>query len=190
MSFKTYKGTEFNYNNPTKEMIDIDDIVLSLSRINRFVGHSSRAYSVAEHSINCYIMAEKLGYSTREQLLVLVHDFTEAYVNDCPSPLKKLLPEFEVIERNVELAIYDYIGIDVITLEEHMKVKSIDLTMLAIEMRDLTRHDWKDFVYDISHLDMIEDKEFDIRNSKFGETALQSILKGLYNNLVDDLKKQ
>ncbi|MFZ7763747.1 HD domain-containing protein [Bacillus licheniformis] len=94
MSLVTYKGIKFIYPNPTPEMIDIDDIVQSLTRINRFVGHSKRAYSVAEHSIYCYEMAKKLGYSNRECLLTLIHDFTEAYVGDCPAPLKELLPKF------------------------------------------------------------------------------------------------
>ncbi|MGV4321343.1 YfbR-like 5'-deoxynucleotidase [Bacillus mojavensis] len=148
MPLVTYSGIEFNHLAPTKEMINIDDIVTALHRLNRFVGHSSRAYNVAEHSFNCFKMAELLGYSDREKFLTLIHDFTEAYVGDCPTPLKMLLPDFSVIEKKVELAIYDYIDISPPTEEEEAKIKVVDLTMLAIEMRDLTHHDWLEFTKD------------------------------------------
>ncbi len=65
MSLVTYRGTKFNYENPTPEMIDVFDILRSLPRLNRFVGHSKRAYSVGEHSLLCYQMADKLGRERR-----------------------------------------------------------------------------------------------------------------------------
>ena len=136
----TYTGKKFDYNNITKDSIDVKDIAHSLSHLNRFVGHSSRPYSVAEHILWCLHMSQKLGHSTRMQLLTLIHDFEEAYTGDCPTPLKVLLPEFKTIAKKVENAIYEHIGIEPPTEEEKHLIKQIDLTMLAIEMRDLTLH--------------------------------------------------
>lgn len=174
MHIKTYQGIAFDYTNPTKEMINETDIIYALSRINRFVGHSKRAYSVAEHSILCLNMANHLGYTDREKFLVLIHDFTEAYVGDCPAPLKRMLPEFSFIEEKVENAIYEYLGIEPPTAEEYEKIKVIDLTALVVEMRDLTDHDYTEF-YDRIDMDLInrycisvdESDEKGIRNGLF-----------------------
>ena len=162
---KTFSGKKFDYINPTVDMIDIEDIATSLSRTNRFVGHSSRPYSVAEHSIRCLAMATDLNYTFREQLLVLMHDFTEAYVGDCPTPLKKLLPEFRGIEEKVEHLLYEYVDIEPPTAEEYMKIKSIDLTMLAIEMKYLTSHDWTDFIYPMTHKQFLDDEDYVLDNN-------------------------
>jgi uncharacterized protein len=188
LSIVTYEGTVFDYLNPTSEMININDIIRALPRLNRFVGHSSRAYSVGEHTFLCLVMAQKLGYSPREQLLVFVHDFTEAYVGDCPAPLKKLLPDFSVIESKVEHAIYEYIGIEPPTAEEKVKIKSIDLTMLAIEMRDLTLHKWDDFIYEITHLDMLSEPELFLNQNDVSEELIRTLLHELYYQLVEQVK--
>lgn len=143
MSFiRTYTGKAFDFNNISAENINVEDIFISLPRLNRYLGHTSRAYSVGEHTIHCLTMAKKLNYTTRELLLTLIHDFTEAYVGDCPAPLKALLPEFSVIEEKVELAICEHLEIEPPTEEEKFKVKQIDLTMLIIEMKYITVHDY------------------------------------------------
>lgn len=160
----TYTGKVFDYNNITKDSIDIKDIAHSLSHLNRFVGHSSRPYSVAEHSLWCAYMAEKLGYSKRLRLLTLIHDFEEAYTGDCPTPLKQLLPEFSVIAKKVENAIYEHIGIEPPTPEEKHLIKRIDLTMLAIEMRDLTLHAYHEFVDDNTYMDFFNSPTFDLND--------------------------
>lgn len=189
MSLVTYEGTAFNYLKPTKEMVSITDILRSLPRLNRFVGHSSRAYSVGEHTFFCLVMAEKLGYSPREQLLTFVHDFTEAYVGDCPAPLKRLIPDYSVIEGWVEEAIYEYIGIEPPTEEEYLKIKRIDMTMLVIEMRELTVHEWKSFINDYTYLEMLEDDEFKLVEVNFSESILNRMLHELYRTLTKLVKE-
>jgi hypothetical protein len=96
------------------------------------------------------MMAKKLGYSIREQLLVFIHDFTEAYCGDVNTDLKNLLPEYKRIEKEVELAVYGYLGINPPTEEEKFKIKVVDYTMLVVEMRDITCH---------NHLRKIEELE-------------------------------
>ncbi|MFQ3543677.1 hypothetical protein Q7A53_06295 [Halobacillus rhizosphaerae] len=152
----TFSGRKFDYFDIKKESIHIDDIFRALPRLNRFVGHSSRAYSVGEHSINCVFMAEALGYSPREQFLVFMHDFVEVYMCDCPSPLKNLLPDFVKIEEQVEAVIYEYFNIEPPTQEEKAKIKKVDWTMLVIEMRDLTMHEHESFINDNTHVEILE----------------------------------
>jgi uncharacterized protein len=188
MSIVTYEGTVFDYINPTKEMININDILRSLPRLNRFVGHSSRAYSVGEHTFMCLVMAQKLDYSPREQLLTFVHDFTEAYVGDCPAPLKRMIPDFSVIEKRVEHAIYEYIGIEPPDEFEKALIKAIDLTMLAIEMRDLTVHDWKSFANDSTYTTMIDEPEFFLNQNEVSEDMIRELLEGLYFQLLHEVK--
>ena len=186
----TYTGKQIDYNNITKEMIDIRDIIHTLPRLNRFVGHSSRAYSVGEHTIYCFLMSQKLGYTIREQFLTFIHDMTETYVGDCPTPLKRLLPNFEGIESNIEKAICDYFEIEPPTEEEHKKVKRIDTTMLVIEMRDLTLHEHKNFINDSVYEEILNDKYFELSKNNVPETLIAGMLQSNFNNLINLVKSK
>jgi len=182
----TYTGKKFDYLNITPDSVDIYDIIHALPRINRFVGHSCRPYSVGEHTIYCYTMAKELGYTPRQQLVTFLHDFTEAYVGDCPSPLKKLLPFFEEIEHEVEKAIYQKLNIPMPTEEEYELIKKVDLTMLVIEMRDLTLHDHEEFINNFIYQDMLKNPNF-VLNKKlfFKEKDIQFLLKMIFNTLME-----
>jgi uncharacterized protein len=184
MSLVTYTGTKFDYLNPKPEMIDIDDIFRSLPRLNRFVGHSTRSYSVGEHTIYCLMMAEKLGYTIREQLLTFMHDFEEAYTGDCPAPLKRLIPDFSAIASGVEDAIYEHFGIEPPTDEEYVKIKRIDLTMLVLEMRDLTVHEFENFINEGTYTQFLEDDDFNIYNNHLSEQALRYALHESFKTLM------
>lgn len=183
----TYTGEKFDYLNITPDSVDIYDIIHALPRINRFVGHSIRPYSVGEHTIYCYEMAKKLGYTPRQQLVTFLHDFTEAYVGDCPSPLKELLPFFKEIEYEVEKAIYQKLNIPMPTEEEYELIKKVDLTMLVIEMRDLTLHNHEEFISDRIYTNMLDDKEFKLSPKiHFTEKSIQHILKMIFRKLMND----
>jgi hypothetical protein len=73
--------------------VRIGDIAHSLAMQCRYGGHSSRFYSVAEHSV----LVSKI-VPPEFALLGLLHDATEAYVTDVPRPLKGHLSNFEEIE--------------------------------------------------------------------------------------------
>ncbi|MGL6083885.1 MAG: HD domain-containing protein [Gammaproteobacteria bacterium] len=149
MPIITATGQLFNYDKIDENSINIKDISIALSNINRFIGHTSRPYSVAEHTVRGFMLAMlSPNYSSTEALHYLMHDFTEAYVGDCPTPLKKMMPQFGELEDEINKAIYRRFDIPLPTEEEHEKVKKIDALMLAIEMHELTKHNYEDFIED------------------------------------------
>ena len=133
---ETVSGRKIDVSNPDPATIEITDIAWALSRMPRFSGHSIPyvPYSVAQH---CIRVAEDLKEAgPRIQLLGLLHDAAEAYINDLPSPVKHI-PEIHAVikklEDNLLLAVYKAIGIDPITPDEELIVKSSDKIQQAVE---------------------------------------------------------
>lgn len=93
----TFTGLHINVFEPTPEMICIEDIAHSLSMQCRFGGHVPNFYSVAQHSLNCSYLTE----TDSLKLQALMHDASEAYLLDMPSPIKKHLPDYKRIENNL-----------------------------------------------------------------------------------------
>ena len=91
---------------PDEMEYDIEVIANALSNICRYTGHVARFYSVAEHSV----LVSK-AVLPRYALEGLLHDASEAFVGDVSSPLKKLLPEYQKIEDNIQRAIANYFGL-------------------------------------------------------------------------------
>lgn len=133
---ETVSGRKIDVSNPDPNTIVIEDIAWALSRMPRFSGHSIPyvPYSVAQH---CIRVAEDLADSgPRIQLLGLLHDAAEAYINDLPSPVKHI-PEIHTVikklEDNLMLAVYKAVGIDPMTHDEELIVKSSDKIQQAVE---------------------------------------------------------
>ncbi|SIQ38049.1 hypothetical protein [Aquipseudomonas alcaligenes] len=89
----TISARKFDLLNPTAAMVRTSDIVHALSLVCRFTGHCAYHYSVAQHSLLVASILEREGCSPEEQLVGLLHDASEAYVNDLTRPLKLLLVE-------------------------------------------------------------------------------------------------
>lgn len=83
---QTYTGKRIFPLDPDPEQIDIRDIAHALANQCRFAGHTKRFYSVAEHSYHVSFM---LGTVPALALWGLLHDASEAYLVDLPSPLKR-----------------------------------------------------------------------------------------------------
>lgn len=129
----TYSGHYFDPINPKREDIDIKDIAHCLSYMCRANGHCLFFYSVAQHSINCAIEAKARGYSKKVQLACLLHDGSEAYMADIVRPFKRHLPDYLILEKNLQEAIWSTFGIDELTKEEYDVVFKIDDIMLYNE---------------------------------------------------------
>lgn len=104
---QTQSGIAFDLLNPKEEMVNVFDIVTSLSKINRFMGHTRFPISVADHSIRVALIISRWGGTSHEIRCGLAHDFAEAYIGDISSPLKGLIPSLREIEQRVWGAIAD-----------------------------------------------------------------------------------
>lgn len=122
---RTYTGKSVNVFNPTADMICIEDIAHALSNQCRFGGHVPEFYSVAQHSVLC---TQLLPRSL--ELAGLLHDASEAYLMDIPSPLKKGLINYKEIEDKMMSVIAEKFGFEYPLPE---KVKEVDKIVLEWE---------------------------------------------------------
>jgi uncharacterized protein len=146
---QTFTGKRFNLFDPKPKDVDILDIAHALGNLCRYTGHCKRFYSVAEHSIFVSMRAEELaGRDTtagvRAARWGLLHDASEAYVNDLARPLKHQ-PELKLYRR-VEQRVMGVIAAAFQLGKEPACVKQADDELLWTEVRDLLQPlhpDWK-----------------------------------------------
>lgn len=124
-------GAPFWPLDPRPEEIDINDIAWALSMQCRFAGHVTRFYSVAEHSI----LVSQL-VPAADALWGLLHDATEAYLQDLVQPLKADMPEYRAHEDRLMACIAEQFGLPG---EMPRSVKEIDRRMLFTEKHALLR---------------------------------------------------
>lgn len=136
---QTYSGRRFCPLNPNPEAIVIQDIAHALSMQCRFSGHTKQFYSVAQHSVGVSYLCDK-----EDALWGLLHDASEAYLVDVPSPLKKSgkFDPYLHFEAQMMSAVCKRFGL----LDgEPASVKRADKMLLAIEANQLMyplRPDW------------------------------------------------
>lgn len=133
----TYTGQHFDFINPHPNEFNIRDIAHALSNVCRFAGHTREFYSVAQHSVmvaRICVRRAAVDDIIDHGRAGLMHDAAEAYLGDITRPLKQLLPDYKVIERRVEAALFTRFGVP---YPLPKIVKHADLVMLATERRDL-----------------------------------------------------
>jgi len=123
-------------------MFDIETIAQSLSGIRRFTNHTSRPYSVAEHSIMVAHLVATYGGDYTEQLQGLLHDSAESIISDVPTPIKRVCPKLEQIERIVRRCIYDkyYLPHKDSELVERADKEALQIEVLNLFPKD--QHEW------------------------------------------------
>jgi hypothetical protein len=118
----------------------LGEIGHSLAQINRFTGHATRPYSVAEHSLLVLSLARNEYASTELQYAALMHDAHECITNDVASPIKAELGSawtaFEWKHQRHLLEQYELL--DVFT-QYKARIKRWDLIALATERAQITR---------------------------------------------------
>lgn len=133
---RTYSGHRFDPLATYPGFISIDDIAHALSNICRYTGHCSSFYSVAQHSVLVAKILKDDGHDANVQLQGLLHDATEAYMNDIARPVKltEEMRPYREIEDRLERVIAQLWGFETLTPGP---VKVADMVCLRTEMRDL-----------------------------------------------------
>lgn len=117
---------------PDPSSIELRDIVVALSHLCRYTGHTHYPYTVAEHSVRVADALLAEGYTNEIVFTGLMHDATEAFVGDIASPLRKAIGR-DAIQR-VEDRVYRAIALRFgLPRELPDAVKLADLRMLATE---------------------------------------------------------
>lgn len=129
-SIRTYTGLVFDLAIMDPDTICIEDIAHALSNTARFGGHLNKLYSVAQHS--CYVAIKS---SPKQRLAGLLHDASEAYLGDMPSPFKKMMPDYCALEDKLMAVIAKKFGFQFPLVDE---IHAHDKLLFEIE--------WKDFV--------------------------------------------
>lgn len=95
-SIRTISGQYVNVFEPNPDTLLIGDIAHALSNQCRFGGHLPRFFSVAQHSLLCYLIANE-----DSKFDALMHDASEAYLLDMPKPIKMEISQYNDIENNL-----------------------------------------------------------------------------------------
>ncbi len=139
-TIRTFSGAFFDFAAPTPQMVRLEDIAHALSNCCRFCGQSREFYSVAQHSIlvSELVLTDDLGPNVYDEvrLQALLHDASEAYTGDIVTPLKRILPDFQVIEAGIQAVIEIALLSLQPTPETEARIKVADREALAIEGGD------------------------------------------------------
>lgn len=123
---RTFTGKYINIFEPDPSLIEIEDIAHALSHQCRFGGHLREFYSVAQHSYMCCDLVSV----KEDKLAALMHDASEAYLLDIPTPIKKNLTNYYQVEDKLMKVIAKKFGFEW-PLSNGVKVA--DSTMLHYE---------------------------------------------------------
>lgn len=126
----THSGLYVNVFDPKPEMFIIEDIAHALAHQPRFGGHLDKFYSVAQHSV----LACREPSSFAEELETLMHDASEAYLMDIPSPIKARLSNYKEIEDGLMKVISEVFQFNYPLSDS---VKAVDKIMLEKEWSNL-----------------------------------------------------
>lgn len=130
-------GVYFDFEAPDDSRFTIEDVAHGLAMTCRFAGQCRRHYSVAQHSVHVsHIVPPEHAYQG------LMHDAAEAFVGDVAKPLKIMLPEYSVIEKRAEAAVFRRFNV---ATPLPPTIKEADIQMLVTEQHQLmkNRDDWE-----------------------------------------------
>lgn len=126
----TYTGQKFYPLDPRPEDVDIRDIAHALSMTCRFNGHVKEFYSVAQHSVYVATLMRLWNGDNETCLAALLHDASEAYLNDIVKPVKTSA-EFEFY-RKAESRLQAVIA-ERFNLKPNARIIEADVQMLKAE---------------------------------------------------------
>lgn len=140
---QTRHGHRFYPEDVKQSTFVIEDIAHALSNLCRFGGHCTQFYSVAEHSVLVAEIVRRLGGTLEQQLWALMHDATEAYMVDVPTPVKVILKGYREKEAEVmeEIASQLKLPSNLAGLPTHSLIHRADAIALVTEAKQLVAGD-------------------------------------------------
>lgn len=165
----TYTGKQIDIFNLQLEDICIQDIAHSLSLQCRAMGHLDRFYSVAEH---CYWLS--LVVPPELSLEALLHDASEAYITDIPTPIKDAIPQIRTVEKYIQGTISEAFNL---SSNYNQLIKKWDREMFIKETQFcFTEFDSRDIrIKEIDSLELIGMKP----------TQIEKLFLARYKELID-----
>ncbi len=136
---ETVRGRKF-YLLDDKPLFDVVEIAHALSMQCRYTGHTSRFYSVAEHSCLVAYIMKRFGLG--DPFEGLMHDATEAYLSDIASPWKVLLPDYKRIEKELEGKARVFFGLPPVITDGCKKADWVALFVEANQLIPSKAADW------------------------------------------------
>ena len=133
---QSYTGMKVHPLNLRPEQIRIEDIAHALSLQCRFAGHVRQLYSVGEHSVRIAAQLQREGRKAQECLWGLLHDASEAYIQDITRPVKRseIMKGYRELEERTMKTICAKFGLPA---EQPDCVTEADQRILVTEKRDL-----------------------------------------------------
>lgn len=125
----TLTGRQFYPLAPDPSQIDIRDIAWALSMQCRYAGHVRQFYSVAEHSVHVSLVCDP-----QDAFEGLLHDASEAFIQDIIKPVKIHLRDYAEIESLWERCIAEVFRLRTPLPES---VKRADQSVFAAEVEQL-----------------------------------------------------
>ncbi len=176
----TWSGHMIHLDCPSVEEIYLEDISHPLSQLCRYSGGTAIFYSVAQHSLNAYRLSREFYYDEKTQLYLLLHDASEAYLSDVPTPVKKMLPGYLEIEERLMEIIYLHFGLGFPSSHYQRMIDMVDRDLLAYEIPELIPN-LEEIKPDIPLLDI--DLDFKIRDPYQVRTEFEDTVKQLMKKL-------
>lgn len=115
----------------------IETIAHALGNLNRWTGHTSRPYTVAEHSVRVALLVPP-----HLRLHALLHDAAEAFIGDISTPMREMIGAARVreIEARHLTWIFQSFGLEPATWADQA-ILHADRVMLSTEARDFMGQD-------------------------------------------------
>ena len=144
----TASGKRMYFLKPEDCEVDILDICYGISHNLRWNGNTRIPWTVAQHSLLVADMIDELKWKTPvknmqlAKLIGLTHDFTEAYLGDIASPIKRELELYIEVEKMIEDRVAGHLDIKGLVDEEMVKlVKRADTLSMLLEAKHLVKID-------------------------------------------------
>ena len=158
--FTTWTGATLEFDKLEKYKPDIRDVAHALSLLGRYRGHTDEMYSVGLHSLLVENILMCQEFSPRVRKAGLLHDAPEMLISDCPSPLKKLMPEFVAFEKKIGGLFDDHFNIntDLEEVHEADKLALYTESYCLFPGVDNTHYEYTDLFETIDNPKIVEQK--------------------------------